>query len=226
MADFGPHCLHTSLLMPLETELKLAVHTDDLDRLLTHSLLAERPSSSETLGNTYFDTPDLKLHRLRIAVRERRQGGQTLLTVKTAGRSVAGLSRRHEWEGPTQPGRFDFKTLVDDATLAEQLSRVATDLVPVFQTDFRRRCWMLDVEGARVEVALDEGFISCPTRAQAPGEPILELELELKLGPEKALLTLAQTLAQDSPGSPPLRLSASNRSKAERGYALFLNSRA
>jgi inorganic triphosphatase YgiF len=211
--------------MPQETELKLGVHAQDLPRLLTHPLLSTQPARSEALGNTYFDTPDLALHRQRIAVRERRQGGRTLLTVKTAGQSVKGLSRRGEWEAPTEPGRFDFRTLVDDAALAEQLSARAADLVPVFQTDFLRRSWVLRFEGAEVEVALDEGHISSQARPDAQSEPILELELELKSGSEDALLSLARALAQGAAGSPPLQLQPMDRSKAERGYALFLNGR-
>jgi inorganic triphosphatase YgiF len=212
--------------MPQETELKLGLHTQDLPHLLAHPLLAAKPTRSEALGNTYFDTPDLALHAQRIAVRERRQGGHTLLTVKTAGQSVKGLSRRQEWEAPTEPGRFDFRALVDHAALAEQLSARAADLLPVFQTDFLRRSWVLTFEGATVEVALDEGHISSQARPDAPSEPILELELELKSGPEDALLSLARALATGVVGTPPLQLLPMERSKAERGYALFLNSRA
>jgi inorganic triphosphatase YgiF len=159
----------------------------------------------------------------RIAVRKRRQEGRTLLTVKTAGRSTGGLSRRTEWEAPSSPGRFDFAALVDDAPLAAQLSALASELVPVFQTDFRRRRWRLDFEGAVVEVALDEGVISVPARADVPTEAILELELELLRGPDRALLALAQALGQGAPGTAALVLVPSDCSKAERGYRLFLN---
>jgi len=209
--------------MPQETELKLSVRAQDLPRLLTHPLLAAQAPRSALLGNSYFDTPALVLMRQRIAVRERHQAGQTLLTVKTAGHSSAGLSRRHEWEAPTTPGRFDFAALVDDPALAQQLGALANELVPVFQTDFRRRSWLLDVQGAVVEVALDQGWIKVPTRTDAPAEPILELELELKQGPESALLVLARQLSEGATGSAPLSLVPSDRSKAERGYDLFLN---
>lgn len=211
--------------MPQETELKLTVRTHDLPRLLAHPLLAAASPRSDTLGNTYFDTPDLALHRQRIAVRERRQGGRTRLTVKTAGRSTGGLSRRNEWEALTEPGCFDFQALVDDAALAQRLTGLATDLVPVFQTDFVRRSWWLTFDGALVEVALDEGVIRSQARPDVPSEAILELELELKEGPESALMALAQALTQGPPGSAPLQLLPSDRSKAERGYALFLDAR-
>jgi inorganic triphosphatase YgiF len=208
--------------MPQETELKLAVCPQDLQRLLAHPLLAAQAARSELLGNTYFDTPDLALMRQRIAVRERRQGGRTLLTVKTAGHSTGGLSRRKEWEALTSPGCFDFAALVDDAGLARQLQAWAADLVPVFQTDFLRRSWLLTLEDAVVEVALDEGSISSLSRPHVPSEPILELELELKQGPETALMALADALSQEGSDALPLQLRPSDRSKAERGYVLFL----
>lgn len=208
--------------MPQETELKLSVHPLDLPRLLAHPLLAAAPPQRETLRNTYFDTADLTLMQRRMAVRERQVGPRTLLTVKTAGHSAGGLSRRGEWEAPTEPGRFDFAALVDDEALSRALTALAGQLLPVFQTDFVRRSWLLQHGEARVEVALDEGLIRSAARPDAPTEAILELELELKQGGDAALFGLAQALADGPPdGAGALRLHPSDRSKAERGYALF-----
>ena len=216
--------------MPLETELKLGLLPADRQRLLAHPLLRARPPERLQLRNTYFDTPALALQRQRIAVRERRVGEQTLLTVKTAGKSVGGLSQRQEWEGPTQPGAFDFAALVDDAALARTLGALATQLVPVFHTDFVRLRWVI-VQGsaqgsASIELALDEGTVS--TDADAPHgrqqQALLELELELLSGPVEALFELARALASAPPGdaSPGIHLQPSQRSKAERGFDLFL----
>lgn len=213
--------------MPVETELKLELHSLDLPRLLAHPLLSARPPRRERLFNTYFDTSTLALRAQRMAVRERRVGRRTLLTVKTAGTSVGGLSRRGEWEAPCRPGRFDFAALVDDEPLAQQLMQVAWQLVPVFRTDFTRRSWQLQHGAARIEVALDQGSI---TTGNAQGRhclPILELELELLSGPVDALLDLAHTLALGPSGQAAqgLRLLPAQRSKAERGYALFTGER-
>ena len=209
--------------MSLETELKLELHPQDLSCLLAHPLLTAQSPRRERLLNTYFDTSTLSLRAQRMAVRERRVGRRTLLTVKTAGTSVGGLSRRGEWEAVTRPGAFDFAALVDDESLAQQLTRVAWQLVPVFRTDFTRRTWLLTHGGAQVEVALDQGFIATGSQRQ----PILELELELLAGPVDALLDLAHTLALGPKGraNEGLRLLPANRSKAERGYALFMGER-
>lgn len=213
--------------MSQETELKLEVHPQDLADLLKHPLLKAQTARRERLFNTYFDTSTLALRAQRMAVRERRVGRQTLLTVKTAGQSVGGLSSRGEWEAPTRPGAFDFAGLVDDAALADQLASVAWQLVPVFRTDFTRRSWVLQHGPARVEVALDQGFIATGHAPGSQRQPILELELELLDGPVDALLDLAHTLALGPQGqaASALRLLPANRSKAERGYALFMGER-
>lgn len=217
--------------MSQETELKLSLLPADRQRLLAHPLLRAQAPERLHLRNTYFDTPALALMAQRIAVRERRIGRQTLLTVKTAGTSVGGLSQRGEWEGPTRPGAFDFASLVDDTALAQTLGALAGQLVPVFRTDFLRRRWVIHHTSAhhadaRIEVALDEGTVS--TDADAPPgrqqQALLELELELLSGPVDALLDLAHTLALGPAGeaSSGLWLYPSTRSKAERGLDLFL----
>ena len=213
--------------MPQETELKLELHPEDLPQLLAHPLLSAQPPRRERLFNTYFDTSALALRAQRMAVRERRVGRRTLLTVKTAGTSVGGLSRRGEWEAACRPGRFDFATLVDDEALAQQLTRVAWQLVPVFRTDFTRRSWQLSHDGAVVEVALDEGTITTGNAQGNHRQAILELELELLSGPVDALLDLAHTLALGPQGQAggALRLLPAQQSKAERGYALFTGER-
>ena len=185
--------------MAQETELKLRLAARDLPRLLAHPRL--------TAGEPV---------RRRLAVRERRVGRRTLLTVKTAGTTLGGLSRRGEWEGPTTPGRFDFAALVDDPELADWLDARRESLVPVFRTDFTRLAWTLALDGARVEVALDRGAIHSGHGSQARRCPLLELELELQHGPEAALYTLAHELGAD------VALYPATASKAERGYALFL----
>lgn len=202
--------------MAHETELKLTLGASDLPLLLDHPLLA-KPGESQHLHNTYFDTPHLALKERRMAVRERLAGTQWLLTVKTAGSSTAGLSRRQEWEGPTTPGALDFDALVDDTRLAAELMALRPSLNPLFATDFERRRWVIDHAGARIEVALDQGRIHVPGTALQ--EALLELELELLDGPESALTALAEVLRQTPHG--PVALQPSDTSKAQRGMALW-----
>ena len=200
----------------METELKLSLNEADLPRLLAHPLLTPTGDTLRLL-NTYFDTPELALQQRRMAVRERLAGDQWLLTVKTAGQSQNGLSRRQEWEGPTTPGALQFDALVDDAALAQDLMRLRPDLRALFCTDFERQRWVITHDGARIEVAIDQGRIHVPGTDLS--EPLLELELELLSGPDEALLALAVVLRQTPQG--PVMLVPSDASKAQRGMALW-----
>jgi inorganic triphosphatase YgiF len=152
-----------------------------------------------------------------MAVRERLAGDQWLLTVKTAGQSQNGLSRRHEWEGPTTPGALQFDTLVDDAALVQDLMTLRPNLRPLFCTDFERQRWVIAHAGAQIEVALDQGRIHVPGTDLS--EPLLEVELELLSGPEEALMALAEVLHQTPLGS--VTFLPSDVSKAQRGMALW-----
>ena len=200
----------------METELKLSLSAQDLPRLLAHPLLAGA-GSTQRLLNTYFDTPDLALQQRRMAVRERLAGEQWLLTVKTAGQSRNGLSRRLEWEAPTAPGALQFDTLVDDTALAAELMAMKPNLSALFCTDFERQRWVICHAGAQIEVALDQGRIHLPGTDLS--ESLLELELELLSGAEEALMALADALRQTPQG--PVRLTPSDASKAQRGMALW-----
>lgn len=200
----------------METELKLTLSAQDLPRLLAHPLLADA-SEKRRLLNTYFDTPALALQQARMAVRERLAGEQWLLTVKTAGQSSQGLSRRQEWEGPTTPGALQFDTLVDDAALSQTLMALRPQLQAMFCTDFERQRWLINHAGAQIEVALDQGRIHVPGTPLS--EPLLELELELLSGPEEALMALADLLRQTPQGA--ITLKPCDASKAQRGQALW-----
>jgi inorganic triphosphatase YgiF len=204
----------------METELKLSLSAPDLPRLLAHPLLTQA-GNTQRLLNTYFDTPDLALQQRRMAVRERLAGGQWLLTVKTAGQSQNGLSRRQEWEGPTTPGALQFDTLVDDAALAQDLMTLRPNLRALFCTDFERQRWVVTHDDAQIEVAMDQGRIHVPGTDLS--EPLLELELELLSGPEEALMALADVLRQTPQG--PVMLVPNDASKAQRGMALWGRSR-
>jgi inorganic triphosphatase YgiF len=200
----------------METELKLSLSAPDLPRLLAHPLLSQA-GEAQRLLNTYFDTPDLALQQRRMAVRERLAGDQWLLTVKTAGQSENGLSRRQEWEAPTTPGALQFDTLVDDTALAAELMAMRPRLKALFCTDFERQRWVLSHADAQIEVALDQGRIHVPDTDRQ--ETLLELELELLSGPESALMALADLLRRTPRG--PVGLTPSDASKAQRGMALW-----
>ncbi|MBN9422062.1 MAG: hypothetical protein BGO63_01375 [Candidatus Accumulibacter sp. 66-26] len=200
--------------MALETEIKLSLPPRAAGKLAGHPLLAGVPALRQRLLNTYYDTPELRLQRERVAVRYRRKGRDWLLTVKCAAPAVGGLAQRNEWEVPAHPGEsgeFDFSH-VDDARLRALLEELRPQLTPAFTTDFTRSAWIVEPRpGVRIELALDRGHIAAAGRRA----PICEVELELLEGDVADLFAAAAALQHDLPLHPEAP------SKAERGYRLF-----
>lgn len=201
--------------MTTEIELKLALAPAQLARLKRHPLLAKAgPPLRRRLVSVYFDTPELALMQAQAALRVRRVGRDWVQTVKIGGDSAGGLHQRPELETPVagavpEPGRFAAPA-VKALLTADRVVR----LRPLFETRFWRTAWTLPVSGGGgIEVALDQGEVSCDGRSQ----PICEVELELKSGQPTALYDLALALAAD------FDLYPDPVSKAERGYALFQN---
>nr|ART39841.1 J93 [uncultured bacterium] len=210
--DNARFILHPKRIMAEEIELKLALAEKDQSRFLRHPLLrraAQQPT--ETLDNIYYDTPDLALQRRGIALRLRRQGGRWLQTVKLAGTSAAGLASRPEWETP-YTGHFDFSTIdAEDTRAWLQRPRLLAQLVPIFETRFRRRTWRFAASPGAVLLTLDRGWIIAGEKRAA----LSELELELAGAPLDALFALALPLAER------MALTPAVSSKAERGYRLY-----
>lgn len=197
-----------------EIELKLQIPANALRRLSAHPLLKGRGrATTKSLYSVYFDTPELDLRRQGIALRMRREGRHWVQAVKGGGEVQAGLHRRIEIETRVAGPLPDYAA-IDDAATAELFasSQLRAQLKPVFVTEFRRTTRIVCPHpGFVVEVCVDRGDI----RSGDCSEAFSEIELELKSGPASRLFELALALLD----SVPLRIE--NRSKAERGYALF-----
>lgn len=205
-----------------ETELKLMLPGADpagiAAQLARHPALRRRTRQVQDLHNVYYDTPDQRLRRLKVALRVRRQitgepaRAQWILTLKTAGVSVGGLSQRGEWEASLPDATPQLSAL--DGTPWATLDpdgALWAHLVPAFVTTCTRTLWLVrQRRGSAIEVALDVGEVVAGERRW----PICELELELKAGPPQALHLLAQRLAASVAVLP------GQVSKAERGNAL------
>lgn len=199
--------------MSQEIELKLALNPAALPALRCHPLIANAPlaEATETLVNTYFDTPGLELRRGKIALRLRKAGARSVQTVKCAAPSIGGLASRPEWEHPYDGKRFNFSP-IDDDSVRTQLEALRNRLGPVFTTTFERETRLLHPRpGVEVLAMIDFGQIESVGRHA----PISELELELVSGEASDLYALALEFAQSLPLIP------EDISKAQRGYALF-----
>ncbi len=202
--------------MSIEIELKLSFNAKELDLVLEHPLL-QTTGKRQKLYNIYYDTNELTLMRQNMAVRERKILRKLLLTLKINHTNAGGISQRSEWEAPTVQGQFDFQTLVDDPVIAQKLTLLSPQLIPIFTTDFTRRSWEVLFRGAKIEIAVDQGTIVTRRDGQLYEQKISEVELELKEGDPVTLFSLARVLSRR------VRLHPTADSKAARGYKLFQN---
>lgn len=190
---------------PTEIELKLEVRAADLGALMRHALM-RRLGKGKRLVSTYFDTPDGRLSRSKMALRIRSDGRRHIQTLKTAG---DGFLTRGEWECAVTGDALNLEAL-KSTPLAEALDTGAK-LEPRFTIDVERRAHAVFRGGGRIELTLDVG----EARAAGKSSPILELELELARGRPADLFTVAAELFDAAPLRP------SVRSKAQAGEALL-----
>jgi inorganic triphosphatase YgiF len=198
--------------MAVESELKLSLPPEYLERLKRHPLLKSPAGSravTRKLYNVYYDTPDFDLRRNALALRLRRVGRQWLQTLKGGGSVQTGLHQRDEWEMPVSGKALDFDAL--GAAGGRLPQGVGEKLQPVFVTDFARNLRLLKFGEAEIELCMDSGTI----RAGRRSHRISELELELKSGEPEQLFRFALALLDSVP------LEVEPTSKPEHGYQLL-----
>lgn len=193
----------------MEIELKLALDPRHASRLKSLPVLSGIQPLRRRLVSRYFDTPDFALTRHGIALRVRRVGGHWVQTLKGETPVVGALASRPEWETPAAGPLPDLALLPKQAHAL--LGRIDTrQLHAAFTTDFWRTAWVVERNGARMELALDKGEIQAGDQRL----PLCEIEIERLDGPAEALFDLGLELLDHLP----LRIDP--RSKAARGYAL------
>jgi len=198
---------------PVETELKLRLPPEArgrIERLAALQGPRATPPREQHLVSTYFDTPDLALAGAGLTLRVRNGGGQRVQTVKSQADDHDVAAPRGEWEWPVETDRPDFTLLAQTPVAAGIDPAIAERLEPVVVTDIRRTTRMLQLDGAAIEVAIDEGRI----RAGEAEDGVHEVELELKAGPVGELYRLALELHGQMQS--PLEVEP----KAARGYRL------
>lgn len=197
--------------MSIETELKLAIAPEDVEKLMQHPLLRniKHVKPAQRLYSTYFDTYNHTLLQQGIGCRIRKIGKKRIQTLKTAGFGLGGLHQRQEWESNVDSDVPNLE-LIPEGVLPNRVVSRFHQIEPLFTTDFQRTLWNV-VEGENhVEVALDQGQIKTQTRTL----PLSEVELELKEGDPSILYQMALQLQETIP------LTIENHSKAARGYML------
>ena len=210
----------TRTRQPQEIELKLALPSADpaglRQRLARVPVLARQSCTQQHLHNIYYDTPDQRLNRERIALRLRRVGSLEnptwLQSLKTGGHGDSALSQRGEWESSVHGPTLEQQALQATPWLdLDPDGALFQTLAPCFVTLFERTSWTVHKrDGSVIEVALDIGQIE----AAGQTTPLCELELELLAGQPTALFDLARQIARR------IAVLPETRSKAVRGYAL------
>ncbi|WP_434356961.1 inorganic triphosphatase [Parasalinivibrio latis] len=201
----------------METEIELKFFVSPHISLQIRDKIAEYKvlqQGQRFLNNTYYDTPDLQLRMNDIGLRVRRYDDVFVQTMKTAGRVVAGLHQRPEYNAELENATTPDLHLVPHEALPEgvDIDTLQAQLKPLFATDFERQQWLIAMaDGSQIELALDQGNVTTDDGGE---DVISEVELELKSGQTDALFTLARDLAEFGG----VRLG--NLSKAARGYRL------
>ncbi|MDA9556346.1 inorganic triphosphatase [Vibrio sp.] len=199
--------------METEIELKFFVK-DKFVTMLRNKILDLKvlQHNSKRLGNIYFETEDNWLRQHDIGLRIRTYNDVFVQTVKTAGRVVAGLHQRPEFNAEHTSTIPDLSLHPDDIwPKGRSIQDLQQQIKPLFSTDFTREQWLISMaDGSQIEVAFDQGEVISGDKS----EPICEVELELRSGQIDALFTLARFLSDEGG----MRLG--NLSKAARGYYL------
>jgi inorganic triphosphatase YgiF len=197
--------------MTKETELKLRLHPEDIPALVSRLNADAVPQTHSTLKNWYLDTSDAALSTHRAALRIRQKGDGYEQTLKTRGKSVAGMQVRGEWNWPLTSPQADLSLLASAEVAEHWPAAIATDqLGEVFTTHFERQSWIYSAHGGEAEIVIDQGRIEAAGRSL----PLCEVELELRSGDAACLWAMAAELSQSA------ALWLSDISKAERGYRL------
>ncbi len=201
-----------------EVELKLEILPEDAPRLLRSSLLrelGEGRSRTRSLHTIYFDTPNLDLARLGVALRVRRDGRRLVQTLKARGPQRGAHFDRLEFESPAAGEHPDLGLVPDPELRARVEEAIAgSALAPVIETRIRRTRRLLRHAGTSLELDVDVGEV----RAAGESQPLCEVELELREGEAAALYDVALAILERVP------LRISTVSKADLGYACLTGS--
>lgn len=179
---------------------------------LFDSLKLDYQHKQNKLVNTYFDTNELALRQLDCGLRVRQANDYCEQTIKTAGKTIAGLHQRPEYNVAITGSQPTLSLFPQDIwPKGSDVEQLQSQLVALFTTNFTRHTWKVTTAFGKVEIAYDQGVISSGVEQCA----INEIELELVSGDVNALFTLAKELFKLFAMRP------GTTSKAARGYQLW-----
>ena len=178
-----PHRKEVS--MGKEFELKFAANAEQL-AILRDRYPHLRPITMET---TYYDNENGDFSRLKWTFRRRMENDRSVCTLKTP---MAGHGRA-EYEVECTDIEAAVPLLLEQGAPRQLLLLVARGLKESCGARFTRLAGLLDIDGATIELALDQGVLLGGGKEL----PFREVEAELKDGSEEAVTAFAQALAAE-----------------------------
>ena len=142
-----------------------------------------------SMETTYYDTPDRKLSERHCTLRRRMENETSVCTYKCPHKDGG----RGEWEVEAASIEEGIIKLCDAGAGPELLYATVAGLVEVCGARFTRLAAPLDVPGATVELALDQGVLL----GNGKELPFAEVEVELKEGTDEAAIAFAKELAAE-----------------------------
>ena len=142
-----------------------------------------------SMETTYYDTPDRKLSERHCTLRRRMENEISVCTYKCPHKDGG----RGEWEVEAASIEEGVTRLCQAGAGKEILYAAAAGLVEVCGARFTRLAAPLEVPGATVELALDQGVLL----GNGKELPCAEVEVELKEGTDEAAIAFAQELAKE-----------------------------
>jgi triphosphatase len=194
-----------------EIEVKLEVAPTGLRALKTLPLfqaVKATPKCADQVS-VYFDTDKLKLRKMGLMLRVRREGRRYVQTIKSTDSS--GLFERNEWETEIAGKEPDLSKANGTALEPLLTNKLRRRLKPLFETRVRRTVYPVVDDTHAIAIAVDQGTIDTGKRSR----PLCEVELELERGTSAELFDIARELSQALPA----RLAV--KSKSERGYEII-----
>ena len=142
-----------------------------------------------SMETTYYDTPDRKLSERHCTLRRRMENETSVCTYKCPHKDGG----RGEWEVEAASIEEGVTRLCQAGAGKEILYAAAAGLVEVCGARFTRLAAPLEVSGATVELALDQGVLL----GNGKELPFAEVEVELKAGTDEAAIAFAKELAAE-----------------------------
>ncbi len=139
------------------------------------------------METTYYDTFDGRMSNLHWTLRRRMENSKSICTLKTP----APDGSRREWEVEAESIMGAIPALCQAGAPMELMALSISGLGAVCGARFTRLAKTLEIPGATVELALDQGVLTGGGREMQ----LLEVEVELKDGSDSAAIAFAQQLA-------------------------------